>query len=103
MKISTTQARNLAPTISKLMGALVFASVMSGLAVTPALSENNQRHDEPQDRGNHRAPSHTDRDRHAYHQPHYYPQPVYAPPPVYYVPQPSPGISVFLPLQIHIP
>jgi len=34
--------------------------------------------------------------------PVYYAQPVYVPPPVYYAPQQSPGISVFLPLNLHL-
>jgi hypothetical protein len=38
-----------------------------------------------------------------YHHPGYYPPPpvVYAPPPVVYAPPPSPGISLFLPIEIH--
>jgi hypothetical protein len=116
MKTSTMQARSLRPAISKITIALVFASVISGIAMTPALAENNDRHDEHQDNGRHNGESHADRDRHGgYQQPHYYhsqpvyapprvyySQPVYAPPPVYYPPQQSPGISFFLPLNINI-
>jgi hypothetical protein len=35
-----------------------------------------------------------------YQDPYRYSQPVYAPPPVYYEPRPSPGISLFFPLDI---
>jgi hypothetical protein len=34
--------------------------------------------------------------------PYGYAQPVYVPPPVYYPPQPSPGISLFVPLNLRI-
>lgn len=36
-----------------------------------------------------------------YPAPYGYAQPVYVPPPVYYPPLPSPGISLFFPLNIH--
>jgi len=67
--------------------ALTLASVMCGMAVTPALARDN-------DRRNQRGHEH---DRRGYQHP-YYSQPVYVPPPVYYAPQPSPGISLFFPL-----
>ncbi len=35
-----------------------------------------------------------------YPQPYLYSQPVYVPPPVYYAPRPSPGISLFFPLDL---
>ena len=35
-----------------------------------------------------------------YPQPYLYAQPVYVPPPVYYAPRPSPGISLFFPLDL---
>jgi hypothetical protein len=110
MKTSTTQTGNIRPAISKITIALVFASVTSGLGIGPVLAEdNNHKRDEHHDNGMHKSESHVDRDRHEYQherheyqQPHYYSRPVYAPPPVYYVPYQSPGISVFLPLDIHI-
>jgi len=108
MKTETIQTRTLGLTISKLMIALAFASVMSGLAIGPALAEDNDRNNEHHDNGWHKGGSHDrdrhehEHDRHEYRDPHYYSQPVYAPPPVYYVPRESPGITVFLPLDIHI-
>lgn len=35
------------------------------------------------------------------HHPYYYAQPVYVPPAVYVEPQPSAGISIFLPIHLH--
>jgi hypothetical protein len=107
MKTSTMQARNLRPTISKMIMALVCASVMGGMAMRPALAKDNDKRAEHQDKGRHKGESHADRDRRGYQRPYYpqrgyYSQPVYAPPPVYYAPEQSPGISIFLPLDIRI-
>jgi hypothetical protein len=102
MKTSTNQARNLRPAISKIVMTLAIASVMGGMAITPALGDNRQGH---QDRGMHKGERQGDRERHEHrpvYQRPYYSQPVYAPPPVYYAPEPSPGISLFLPLNIRI-
>jgi hypothetical protein len=109
MKTSTNQARNLRPTIGKIAMALAVASVMGAMAVTPALGDNRKGH---QDQGLHKGQYKGDRDRTEYQpvyrpvyrpmyqDPYRYSQPVYAPPPVYYEPQPSPGISLFFPLDI---
>jgi hypothetical protein len=98
MKISTKQARNLRPTIGRIVAALaVVASVMGGMAMTPALSAHNDRHD----KGWHKGEWKGDRReyRPVYQEPYYYySQPVYVPPPVYYTPPQSPGISFFFPL-----
>ena len=95
MKTSTNQARNFRPAISKIVIALAVASVMGGMAITPALGANRQGH---QDKGWHKGQSQGDRGRREYRPVYQHPQPVYAPPPVYYTPQPSPGISLFFPL-----
>jgi len=104
MKISTNQVRKLRPTISKIVIALALASVMGGIAVTPAHSKGNDDRKGYQGKGGKKGEQRGDRDRREYRpgylQPNYYSQPVYAPPPVYYAPQPSPGISLFLPLNI---
>jgi hypothetical protein len=111
MGISTKQARAFRPTISKIVMACAFASVMGGISMTPALANDSDRHEVHQDRDRH-----YDHDRHehrpeyrsvpeyrpVYQHPYYYSQPVYAPPPIYYPPLPSPGVSFFFPLEIRI-
>ena len=103
MKTSTKQARNFGPTISKIVMALGVASVMGGMAITPALADNDHRGNNHRqvhrDNGRHNGEWRGDRnDRRGYQQSYYYSQPVYAPPPVYYDPQPSAGISLVFPL-----
>ena len=108
MKTSTKQASNFRPTISKVVMALAVASVMSGMAITPALAKDNDNRQGHRDNGLHKGQSKGDRDRPeyrpvyqpVYEHPYYYSQPVYVPPPVYYTPQPSPGISLFFPLDL---
>ena len=105
MKTSTNQASNCRPTISKIVMALAVASVMGGMAITPALGDNRKGH---QDQGLHKGQLKNARARSVYQpvyrpvyqEPYRYSEPVYAPPPVYYEPQPSPGISLFFPLDI---
>jgi hypothetical protein len=96
MKTSTTQAENFRPTIGRIVTALaVIASVMGGMAMTPALSANDHH-----DKGGHKGQDRRDyrpEYRPQYREP-YHSQPVYVPPPVYYAPQQSPGISFFFPL-----
>ena len=101
MKTSTKQVRNLRPTISKIVMALAVASVMGGMAITPALAKDNHDRQGHRDNGWHKGQAKGDRDRRDYRPSYYYPQPVYVPPPVYYAPQQSPGISFFFPLDIH--
>ena len=106
MKTSTERTRHFRPTISRIVMALTLASVMSGMAMTPALGQNREtqsRAKAPQDRNQHDNRNRNDRrDQHAYRPvyQHPYSQPVYAPPPVYYAPEPSWGISLFFPLDI---
>ena len=97
---TTTQARNFRPTISRIVMALAVASVMGGMAITPALARNNDDRQVHRDNGRHNGQWRGNHNRRGYQQP-YYSQPVYAPPPVYYAPQQSPGISFFIPLDIH--
>lgn len=113
MEISTEQAGNFRPTISKIVMAFAFVSVMGGLCTTPALGRDNDRgrHDARDDRdrrgdrdwhGDRGRYDHRPEYRPAYRHPYYYSQPVYVPPPVYYPPPPSPGISLFFPFDIRI-
>ena len=105
MKPSTKQFRQLSPVISKIMTALALASVLGATSITPAFAKHNDGH---HDKGWHKGQQRGERgdyyyrdqrDPYYYH-PYYYSAPVYAPPPVYYAPQPSPGISLFFPLDI---
>ena len=115
MKPSIKQTRNFRPTISKIVMALAVASVLGGMSITPALADNDHRQvrrDIGRHNGEWRGNRHLRRgyeQTYYYSQPYYsqpyypqpyYAQPVYAPPPVYYAPQPSPGINLFLPLNI---
>lgn len=88
--------------------ALTLASVMGGMATTPALAKDHGDRQWHRDNGRHNGEWRGDRgDRREYQQPYYYEhpyyysQPVYVPPPVYYYPPQSPGISFFFPLDIH--
>jgi Ni/Co efflux regulator RcnB len=114
MKTSTSQARNLRPIISKIVMAVAVASVMGSMAITPALGQNDGgRSRAAQDHGRNAGNQHDNRNRNANRNDrrdrresrpvyergyNYYSEPVYAPPPVYYDRQPSPGISLFFPL-----
>jgi hypothetical protein len=109
MKTSTKQAKNFRPTLSKIVIALAVASVMGGASMTPAFGQDRERRDNRRDNGwRHNDNRHDDRYwrehqrvyRPVYRHPYYYSQPVYAPPPVYYPPQPSPGFSLFFPLDV---
>jgi hypothetical protein len=103
MKTSTKQAKNFRPTLSKIVIALAVASVTGGMSVTPAFGEDRGH----RDNGWHNDNRHDDRYwrehqrvyRPVYRHPYTYSQPVYAPP-VYYPPQPSPGFSLFFPLDV---
>lgn len=112
MKSLILQSRYFRSTGRKVVMALTFASVISGLSISPVLAENNDGHGQFQKRN-----GHSDRGRHVgqrewrgdhedygyrseYRQPYIYAQPVYVPPPVYYEPRPSVGISLFFPLDL---
>jgi Ni/Co efflux regulator RcnB len=99
-----TSTMHLMPSIGKIMIALAAASVIGATGVKPAFAEGNDRRAEQQDKDRHRERPRADHDRRADRdrRSEYYQHRVYAPPPVYYVAQPSPGISLFLPLEIRI-
>jgi len=107
MKTMKTRSRFLSSLHGKVVVALIATCGMTGIGMMPAHADGNDKHDEHQDKGNHKDQGHGDkdhgdRDRRGHQEPHYYPQPVYAPPPVYYPSQQSPGITLFVPLDIHI-
>jgi hypothetical protein len=111
MEISTKQAINFRPAISKIVMAFALASVMGSICMTPALGRDDDRgrHDARDDRGRHDdrgrrdyRPDYRPEYRPVYRHPYHYAQPVYVPPPVYYPPPPSPGVSLFFPFEIRI-
>jgi hypothetical protein len=73
----------------KLVAKLAFAAAICALAAAPAFARGHR------DRGHH------DHDRGGFAV-GVYSDPVYVPQPVYYDPAPSPGISISLPLNLHI-
>ncbi len=109
MKTSTKQARNFRPTIGKIVMALALVSVTGSLSLTPALSRDDGDRRGHADKGWHKGEWRGEREyrrewqpvyRPVYVEPYYYSRPVYVPPPVYYPPQPSPGITLFFPLDL---
>ena len=105
MKTSTAQDRNPRSSLSKILTAAAFGSVIVGISIVPALSQDHERGHEDRDRHE----RHESYDRHS-HRRYGHPAPppvvyappmVYAPPPVIYAPPPpSPGISLIFPIHI---
>ena len=102
MDLLTMQSAKPLPKLGRVMLALVVATAMSGVALRPALADGNDKRDEHHEKDRPKARPHDQREQRGYWQPRFYPQPVYVAPPVYYPPQQSPGISLFLPLDIRI-
>ena len=112
MKSSIRQAKYFRSTGLKVVVALAFASLISGLSISPALADNDDGHKRGNRQGNHSQREwHGDRDGYGYGNrgnrgnrdygyPYNYAQPVYVPPPVYYEPRQSSGISIFFPLDL---
>ena len=109
MNTSIQQQNPYASLACKILSALALAALVGGLALLPtAASAADRGNDHGNGRGHDDHGPRESRDHHhddygrrfdhggAYH----YAQPVYVPPPVYYEPQQSPGISLFLPLDI---
>ena len=96
MRTSNRQVSTFSSTVSKIVMALVLASMIGGISAAPAFGKDNGRH------GGHNGHGHYGHSRHVYQSPprYYYSAPVYAPPPVAYVPAPSPGISLVFPIHI---
>ena len=100
MKTSNTRAGKFRPVIGKIVMALVFALLIGGMTIAPALARDGRYYG---GRG------------HGYYRGGYgyyggpaygygYYPPVYAPPPVYYgppgYPYPSPGVTLVFPFHI---
>lgn len=108
MKTSTIQAGNSRPTIRNILMTLALGAAMGGLLTTTTAFSDDHDRDGRGDKGWHKGESrgrgygYERRPvyRPVYREPYYYARPVYAPPPVYYPPQQSPGISLFLPLDL---
>jgi hypothetical protein len=96
MNTPTTMTGNSGRKPIGLAMALVLASAFGALAATPALARDDHGHRGGHDRG------HWHGHDHGGFGVGIYADPVYVPQPVYYDPQPSPGISIALPLNIHI-
>lgn len=89
------------------IAALFVITAFAALAAVPTQADNGGRHGRGHEHrhsdGGRREWRDEDRSfsvRPAYPQPYVYAQPVYVPPPVYYAPRPSPGISLFFPLDL---
>ncbi len=89
--------------------AFVFAAVISGLLISTVFADGNHGHGQAGhngqhgnygNHGNHRRNHYRHNDHRDYRYGYGYAQPVYVPAPVYYEPQPSPGISLFFPIDI---
>jgi hypothetical protein len=92
---STWNFRSIA---GKIMVGLVFAAMIGSIDVLPARADDDHKRMEKHDKGRseHRGRGY-DRDRYVRGRRDYQPY-GYAPPPVIYVPEPQPGISIFLPI-----
>ena len=109
MKSSIPKLKYLRPARHKVALALAFASLISGLSISPAVAARDGEHDRGDRQGDHGQRAwHGHRENYGYRpeyrpeyrRPYNYEQPVYVPPPVYYEPRQSPGISLFLPLDL---
>lgn len=103
MEISLPQDGYSKPSARKCVTALICASLIGGLSITPAFAaDRGDGHGRGEQRGHSQRAWRGDHDhnRHDYRRGYGYAQPVYAPPPVYYEPQQSPGISLFLPITL---
>jgi hypothetical protein len=99
MKILIRQTNGIRLLASRLAPGLALALALSFLPMSSAFAEHGNGQGRGNRHGNHGHQQwHGDRDGYAYRQPYSYAQPIYVPPPVYYAPLPSPGISLFFPL-----
>ncbi len=104
MKTSKTRAGRFRPAIRKMVTAAVIAAVTTGSLFATSAFARRDEHRRGGDWHGHRGGGGISIGVGAYpYAPSYgYAQPVYVPPPVYYPPQPSSGISLFVPLNLRI-
>jgi hypothetical protein len=112
MTISTARGGGFRPTFKQLGVVFALASLVAGTAMSPASADGRHGHEgrgggygggrgDGYGRGYSRDNWHSGYGRSDWRGGAYYePYAVYAPPPVYYPPQPSPGVSLFFPIQI---
>jgi hypothetical protein len=88
--------------VGKILMALIFASLIGGISVGPALGQDYRRQ-APQQRGYYDHRGYYDNRGRPVYRPrgYYHPGPRYGPP-IYTVPVPSPGISLFFPFPFDI-
>jgi hypothetical protein len=95
MGTSNTRARTFRSTVGKIVMALACASMIGGIFITPAYSDDHGRREGYRKHRKHK------QIRRVYQPPprYYYSEPVYVPPPVVYAPEPyqSPGITIVFP------
>jgi len=95
MGTSNTRARTFRSTVGKIVMALACASMIGGIFITPAYSDDHGRREGYRKHRKHK------QFRRVYQPPrrYYYSEPVYVPPPVVYAPAPyqSPGITIVFP------
>ena len=95
MRTSNTRAGIFRSTVGKIVMALACASMIGGIFITPAYSEDHGRREGYQKHRRYK------QSRRVYQPPrrYYYSEPVYVPPPVVYAPAPyqSPGITIVFP------
>ncbi len=96
--MKTPSTWNFRSIVGKIMVGLVLAAMIGSIDVVPALGEDNHNRVEKKDnRRTEHSGRGNDRDRHVRDRRDYQPY-GYTPPPVIYVPDPQPGISIFLPI-----
>jgi hypothetical protein len=103
MKSSIRQAKYSRSTGLKVVMALAFVSLVSGLSTSSALADRHDDHDRGGWHGDHHSQreSRDHREGHGHWREHQrrdsYERPIYVPPPVYYEPRQSSGFSFFFP------
>lgn len=102
MKTSNMRVGKFSSIVGRIMMALVIASMIGGISVTPAFADDHDRGRGHQERGRESYGHYHGHRPYGYGYPAPVYAPVYAPPPVVYAPAPyqSPGISLVFPIHI---